>query len=84
MASALSKVLPPQILMRSGMFYGELARINSDYHQYESCLFFYLSQGVQSRMVSVVNFFLFSNIFFCFVVAIFDLVHDVEPIFHLP
>ena len=39
------------------------------------------SQGVQLRMVLVVNFFrIFEIIFFCFVVAIFDLVHDVEAI----
>ena len=31
------------------------------------------------------NFFeFFIIIFFCFVFAIFDLVHDVEAIFHLP
>ena len=38
---------------------------------------------VQRKMVLVVNFFVvfFSNyFFFCFVVAIFDLVHDVEAI----
>ena len=37
-------------------------------------------QGVQSG-----QFFRFFNIyFFCFVVSIFDLVHDVEAIFHIP
>ena len=38
-------------------------------------------------MVLVVNFYLIFVIisfFFCFVVTIFDLVHDVEAIFHLP
>ena len=37
-------------------------------------------QGVQHRWVFVVNFFLFFEffIFFCFVVAMSDLVHDVE------
>ena len=40
--------------------------------------------GVQHRMISVVNFFcIFEIIIFCFVVAICDLVHDVETIFHL-
>ena len=40
--------------------------------------------GVQRRMISVVNFFrIFDIIIFCFVVAICDLVHDVETIFHL-
>ena len=44
-----------------------------------------LKQGVQCRMVLVVNFFdFFFNFYFCFVVAIFDLVHNVEAIFHLP
>ena len=40
--------------------------------------------GVQHRMISVDNFFrIFEIIIFCFVVAICDLVHDVETIFHL-
>ena len=35
-------------------------------------------------MISVVNFYrIFNIIMFCFVVAICDLVHDVETIFHL-
>ena len=39
--------------------------------------------GVQHRMISVDNFFIFFLIIiFCFVVAICDLVHDVETIFH--
>ena len=38
-------------------------------------------QGVQCRIVLVVNFFVFFEInFVCFVVAIFDLVDDVEAI----
>ena len=37
------------------------------------------NQGVQRRMVFVVSFFEFSKLlFFCFAVAICDLVHDVE------
>ena len=40
-------------------------------------------QGMQHRMVLVVNFFIFM-IFFCFDVPICDLVHNVETIFHLP
>ena len=41
-------------------------------------------QGVKRMMVLVVNFFIFFLIFFfCFIVAIFDKVHDVEAIFHL-
>ena len=40
--------------------------------------------GVQRRMISVDNFFrIFGIFFFCFFVAICDLVHDVETIFHL-
>ena len=39
-------------------------------------------QGVPRRMISVVNFFIFLKTKF-FVVATFDLVHDVEAIFHL-
>ena len=43
-----------------------------------------LIQGVQRRTVLVVNFFcIFKKKFFLFVVAIFDLVHDVEPIYGL-
>ena len=39
------------------------------------------SQGVQRRMVLVVTYFgIFGLFVFCFVVAIFDLVHDVEAI----
>ena len=39
---------------------------------------------VQRRMISVDNFFVFFRLlFFCFVVAICDLVHDVETTFHL-
>ena len=38
--------------------------------------------GVQRRMISVVIFFYFEIIIFCFVVAICDQVHDVETIFH--
>ena len=40
--------------------------------------------GVQRRMFSVDNIFVFFEIIiFCFVVAIYVLVHDVETIFHL-
>ena len=40
--------------------------------------------GVQRRMISVVNFFcIFEIIIFCLVVAICDLVHNVETIFLL-
>ena len=41
--------------------------------------------GMQRRMISVVIviFSYFEIIIFCFVVAICDLVHDVETIFHL-
>ena len=36
------------------------------------------------RMISMVNFLVFLEIIiFCFVVAIWDLVHDTETIFHL-
>ena len=39
---------------------------------------------MQRRMISVDNFFVFLRLlYFCFVVAICDLVHDVETIFHL-
>ena len=42
------------------------------------------THGVQRRMISVDNFFrIFEIIIFCFVVALCDLVHDVETIFHL-
>ena len=41
--------------------------------------------GVQSRMIPVVNLFrIFEIIISCYVVAICDLVHDVETIFHRP
>ena len=39
-------------------------------------------EGVQHKMVLVVNIFVFL-IIFCFVVVLFDLVHNVEAIFHL-
>ena len=39
--------------------------------------------GMQRRMISVDNFFVFLRFLFCFIVAICDLVHDVETIFHL-
>ena len=44
------------------------------------------TQGIQCRMVFGGQFFFefFKIIFWGFVDAIFDLVHDVEPIFHLP
>ena len=42
------------------------------------------THGVQRMMISVDNFFVFFEIIiFCCVVAICDLVHDVETIFHL-
>ena len=42
-----------------------------------------LSHGVQRRMISVVNFFVFLNLLF-FVVAICALVHAVEAMYDLP
>ena len=40
--------------------------------------------AVQRMMISVVNVFrIFEIIIFCFIVAICDIVHDVETIFHL-
>ena len=39
--------------------------------------------GVQRRMISVDFFRIFEIIIFCFVVAIYDLVQDVETIFYL-
>ena len=42
-------------------------------------------QEAQRRMVLVINFFVFVTLlFFCFVVDICDIKHDVEAIFHLP
>ena len=32
----------------------------------------------------VIFFGIFESIVYCFVVAIYDLVHDVEAIFHIP
>ena len=43
-----------------------------------------ISQGVQRKMVLVVNCFVFLNCVFCFDAAIFDIGLDVEAIFHLP
>ena len=41
--------------------------------------------GVQRRMISVVNFFVFLRLlFFGFVVVICDLVHAVEAMYRLP
>ena len=40
---------------------------------------------VQRKMISVVNFFVFLRLlFFCFYVAICDLVHDVEAMYGCP
>ena len=44
----------------------------------------YQKQGVQCRMVLVVNFCIYFFFFFSFVVTIFDQVYDLEAIFHLP
>ena len=41
-------------------------------------------QGVHRRMVLVVNIFACFKFIFRLVVAIFDLVHDVEALFYLP
>ena len=42
------------------------------------------THGVQRRMISVDNFFrIFEIVILCCVVAICNLVHDVETIFHL-
>ena len=38
---------------------------------------------MQRRMISVVNVLFFEIIIFCFVVAVCDILHDVETIFHL-
>ena len=45
-----------------------------------------LNQGVQCREVFVIISFLYflKLFFFSFVFAIFDLVHDMKTIFHLP
>ena len=42
-----------------------------------------LYHGVQRRIISVEIFFVILRLLFCFVVAICDLEHDVETIFHL-
>ena len=43
------------------------------------------NHGMQRRMISVVNYFrIFDIIIFCFVVAVCDLVHDVESMYGLP
>ena len=43
------------------------------------------THGVQRRMISVDNFFVFFRfIIFCFVVAICDLVHAVKAMYDLP
>ena len=41
------------------------------------------SKGVQRRMVLMVNFIFLISLF-CFVVATYDLVYDVEALFPLP
>ena len=43
------------------------------------------THGMQRMMISVANFFVFLRLlFFCFVVAICDLVHAVEAMYSLP
>ena len=44
----------------------------------------YKPRCLRSTMVLVVIFPIFEIIIFCFVVAICDLEHDVEAIFHIP
>ena len=44
----------------------------------------YTYQGVRCRMVLVVNFLLLKSFFFALLIAIFDLVHNVEAKFTLP
>ena len=41
---------------------------------------FSMYNGYKRRMVLMVNFFEFLKLFFCFVVSILDLVHDVKAI----
>ena len=50
----------------------------------EAHMYMHVTQGVQHRMVLVVIFCIFNIKLFCFVVAMCDLVHDVEAVFHLP
>ena len=58
--------------------YGEISKIMPETHP------IWYNHGVQRRMISVDNFFVFLRLlFFCSVVAICDLVHDVETIFYL-
>ena len=53
-------------------------------HKFRSSRSTPVSHGVQRRMISVVFFCIFLRLlFFLFIVAICDLVHDVETIFHL-
>ena len=52
--------------------------------EFEDSMYNLHIEGVQRRRVLVVNFFVnFETKFFCFVVAICDLVHDVEAVFYL-
>ena len=47
-------------------------------------LSFLQKHEVQRRMISVDIFFVFLRLFFCCVVAIWDLVHAVEAMYSLP
>ena len=40
-------------------------------------------QGTQRRIILVVIFYILKLLFFCFVLAMCDLVHNAEAIFHL-
>ena len=42
-----------------------------------------LNHGVQRRMISVDNFFVFLKLLFFALLLLYDIVHDVETIFHL-
>ena len=58
------------------------SELHGCYHDDERQYIFWM-HGVQRRMISVVNVFVFLRQFFCFVVAICDLVHAVEAMYGL-
>ena len=43
-----------------------------------------ISRVLRRMVLVVILFIFFTFLFFCFIVAMCDLVHDVEAIFHLP
>ena len=74
-------------MVRLGVLLGcfcMFCKVTALFKCYLSTIFKVKNTSSSHGMISVVNSFrIFEIIIFCYVVAIYDLVHDVETIFHL-